>query len=77
MMHQRYLNVSTWLLPNSEPTATEKAKAAALPRQLVAMHAARFGVVGTQAPLPLPLFQIRAIPVPMMSPSLIMCIRPT
>jgi DNA-binding transcriptional LysR family regulator len=34
---------------------------AALPRQLVAMHAARFGVVSTQAPLPLPLFQIRAI----------------
>ena len=34
---------------------------AALPRQLVAMHAARFGVVSTQAPLPLPLFQIRAV----------------
>lgn len=34
---------------------------AALPRQLVAMHAARFGVESTQAPLPLPLFQIRAI----------------
>jgi DNA-binding transcriptional LysR family regulator len=34
---------------------------AALPRQLVAMHAARFGVVSTQAPLPLPLFRIRAI----------------
>ena len=29
---------------------------AALPRQLVAMHAARFGVVSTQAPLPLPSF---------------------
>lgn len=34
---------------------------AALPRQLVAMHAARFDVVSAQAPLPLPLFQIRAI----------------
>ena len=34
---------------------------AALPRQLVAMHAAHFGVVSTQAPLPLPLFQIRAV----------------
>ena len=34
---------------------------AALPRQLVAMHAARFGVVSTQVPLPLPLFQIRAV----------------
>jgi len=28
MMHQRYPNVSTRLLLNSEPTATEKAKAA-------------------------------------------------
>jgi hypothetical protein len=28
MMHQRYLNISTRLLPNSEPTPTEKAKTA-------------------------------------------------
>jgi DNA-binding transcriptional LysR family regulator len=34
---------------------------AALPRRLVAMHAARFGVIGIEAPLPLRRFQIRAI----------------
>jgi DNA-binding transcriptional LysR family regulator len=34
---------------------------AALPRQLVAMHATRFGAVSAPAPLSLPLFQIRAI----------------
>jgi DNA-binding transcriptional LysR family regulator len=34
---------------------------AALPRRLVAMHAARFGVTGVEAPLPLRRFQIRAI----------------
>jgi DNA-binding transcriptional LysR family regulator len=33
----------------------------ALPRRLVAVHGARFGVVWTQAPLPLPRSQIRAI----------------
>jgi DNA-binding transcriptional LysR family regulator len=34
---------------------------AALPRRLVEMHAARFGVASTEAPLPLRRFQIRAI----------------
>jgi DNA-binding transcriptional LysR family regulator len=33
----------------------------ALPRSLVAMHAARFGLTSTEAPLPLPHFQIHAI----------------
>ena len=34
---------------------------AALPRRFVATHALRFGVVSTDAPLPLPSFQIRAV----------------
>jgi DNA-binding transcriptional LysR family regulator len=34
---------------------------AALPRRFVATHAPRFGVVSTDAPLPLPSFQIRAV----------------
>jgi DNA-binding transcriptional LysR family regulator len=34
---------------------------AALPRTLMAMHAARFGVTGIEAPLPLRRFQMRAI----------------
>jgi DNA-binding transcriptional LysR family regulator len=34
---------------------------AALPRRFVAMHAQRFGLVSTEAPLPLPHFAIRAI----------------
>ena len=34
---------------------------AALPRQLVAMHGVRFGVVGTKAPVPLESDQIRAV----------------
>lgn len=34
---------------------------AALPRRFVAMHATRFGVTSTEAPLPLSLFRIRAI----------------
>jgi len=34
---------------------------AALPRRFVSMHAAQFGVVSTEAPLPLPRFRIRAI----------------
>lgn len=33
----------------------------ALPGRFVAMHAKRFGVVGTKAPLPLPRFRIRAV----------------
>jgi DNA-binding transcriptional LysR family regulator len=33
----------------------------ALPRRFVEMHAARFGVVSTKAPLSLPRFQIRAV----------------
>jgi DNA-binding transcriptional LysR family regulator len=35
--------------------------AAAMPKRLVVMHAARFGVVATPAPLPLRRWQIRAI----------------
>jgi DNA-binding transcriptional LysR family regulator len=33
----------------------------ALPRRFVAMHGARFGVVGLDAPLPLPSFRINAV----------------
>jgi DNA-binding transcriptional LysR family regulator len=33
----------------------------ALPRRLVAMHAARFGVKSAEAPLPLPRFSVRAV----------------
>ena len=34
---------------------------AALPRKFVALHGGRFGVVGTEAPLPLDRFRVRAI----------------
>ena len=34
---------------------------ATLPRRFAAMHAARFGVTSSEAPLPLSLFRIRAI----------------
>ncbi|HET6522282.1 MAG TPA: LysR substrate-binding domain-containing protein [Geminicoccaceae bacterium] len=34
---------------------------AAVPRRLVAMHAPRFGLASTDAPLPLPRFRIRAV----------------
>ena len=34
---------------------------AALPRRFVAMHAARFGVVGVKAPLPLTTFRLNVV----------------
>ena len=33
----------------------------ALPRRFVAMHATRFGVLGLDAPLPLPTFRLNAV----------------
>ena len=42
-------------------TIAETDLVAALPRRFVTMHAARFGVVSTEAPLRLPGFRLRAI----------------